>query len=82
MLTHKCAPGAQSDVVTECFKRHMSRTAGKPTVLHAPRPHKFDGVGGFASGSTRIPARAVVWSVVLIAGVAGFVRVATAAGFF
>ncbi len=82
MITKQHAAGAAGDVVTECFRRHMSREAGMPTVLHAPRPHKFDGVGGFASGSTRIPVRAVVWSVVLIAGIVGFVRVATAAGFF
>ena len=82
MIAKQFAAGAPGHVVTECFKREMSREPGKPTIIHAPKSHKFDGVGGFSSGSAPIPVRAVVWSVLFFVGVAGFIRVATAAGFF
>lgn len=44
----------------------------------APRVSRFDGKGGFAPNSTRIPWRAGVWAAVFIAGAVALVRVGAA----
>lgn len=82
MITLPCAPGATHNATTERFKREMTRHAGQSNELHAPKAHKYDGVGGFAKNSGPIPVSARIGCVVLVLGVVGFVRLATGVGFF
>lgn len=67
LMIHTYAHGAVDDVVTECFKREMTRPAGAPTKIYAPPAWKYDGVGGFAKNSSRIPISGWIDAVCFIA---------------
>jgi len=46
-----------------------------------PRKSKYDGVGGWAKDSSKIPARAWGWTVVFVAGFVGVLYLGAGAGF-
>lgn len=81
MITHKCAFSA-GEVVTESFKREMTRPVGAPAKLYAPMAHKYDGVGGYAAGSGPIPIAACLGAAASVIGAVACVWLLLAAGFY